>query len=1080
MEPADHGNPDRYLDEPPLDTSAGAGSPDAASFEAGGRQSDSSQFDTYLCELNQRYPRSADIRWDEEAEKNPHLAHRIRAHASNLNFVWPPANEPSQRRLSRAEAKKRIRDVIGGYRLEHLIGCGGMGAVYEAVHSNGTRAALKLILARHSGDDRYLERFRREVALQADLDHPHVCKVLDHGTQRDASGEESAYLVMELLDGETLDRLISRDISQELFTSELLPAFEGVLDALSYVHARDIVHRDIKPGNIFRRTDGQLLLLDFGIARVEIADQSSITETGAIVGTYQYMAPEQLQVTEHLTAQADLYSLGVVLHECATRRKLVATTSVPQTMMAIISERPTRLGKLAPNLPAGLSHIVERLLEKRPADRYPDAQAVLVDWRKLLRGETVRVPLAQRRRRLTHWAKAHKFHLLSALILLLAALVIGFAMSWRREKRRVESAVDRVLQGPIASVSVEASELPESRWAEVRERLAALTAGEAAGSEPRLRRALALERDGGEFPRPIDDELLACTDPSLLSRSLEFLDTLPVEQRERCALLLTESDGPSNPGRVLTAAALLAHDRPVAETHPRLREFVPTLVTQLGELGVAAALRWTPLFRSITSLTAPQFRERWQRATERQERQDALRLFLGNDPSEAVANAVAAFDEGEAADVEPCVETLRAHTDGKSDLLARAEQIREQLVREPDDADLVHQESLAMVAAHQACALAQLGEGRLLRDVFESAETPQLVLAWTIENAGKTGLHVDDLLALLEQASTPAAKRAILLALGSFVGDRLEGRDLTTIEGVAIEAWISEPSASVHSAATWLLAHLDRLPDEPPAARGLAAERAWRYHPLGLILLRLEVDLPNGKTRRLEVAATELPFSLYRKFATTTGRDFDPMVSRSVPDGAAGMQPNWPLAGMSIGEAFELCNWLSETDDPPVPVAFLTDGPESQQILTQGREILRTRGFRPWTQIEYAGLCSQLVGREQLGIAVQCRAFDAYGQIQRQLKSRYGPVFGAKPGPAGVFGILGNVSEYALPEAGDGALEIGPGSWVVYGCGGNSKVAEHVFADCNMHRQSAPSFKAWSSISHQWFGLRIVRLLSEE
>ena len=259
--------------------------------------------------------------------------------------------------------------LFGAYVIERCIGHGGMGAVYEARHRElGKRVALKALHRRIAADARARARFLAEGRATSRLRHPHVVDVSDHGIL-----EGVPFLVMEFLEGETLEQLIARQgpLSVERAVEIMLP----VCAAVSATHQEGIVHRDLKPANIFVSRDRlgreQTKVLDFGVSKIESADVDGLTSTGALLGTPWYMSPEQAQDPRNAHAASDQYTLAVILAECVTGRRAFEGRSLYPVLRNIVLGAMLKPRSLRPELPEDFEAIILRAASVDISARYP-------------------------------------------------------------------------------------------------------------------------------------------------------------------------------------------------------------------------------------------------------------------------------------------------------------------------------------------------------------------------------------------------------------------------------------------------------------------------------------------------------------------------------------------------------------------------------------------------------------------------------------------------------------------------------------------------------------------------------------
>ena len=267
------------------------------------------------------------------------------------------------------------RALQGRYKIEREIGRGGTAVVYRAVGvANGDLVAVKVLLP-SAITALGVGRFVREAALAGALDHPNILPIHEAG-----ESEGIPYCVMPCVEGESLRALLTPRMDR---MARAVAIAALVADALQHAHARGIVHRDIKPENVLLWGD-RVVVTDFGVGRaLHAAGGGTLTETGYIVGTPEYMSPEQVAGDPGLDGQSDLYSLGLVLYEMLAGELPFAGTSVLKVMTARLVEHPRPLRDLRPDAPAGLTELVHRLLNAAPDDRPADAAEVAAALRRL-------------------------------------------------------------------------------------------------------------------------------------------------------------------------------------------------------------------------------------------------------------------------------------------------------------------------------------------------------------------------------------------------------------------------------------------------------------------------------------------------------------------------------------------------------------------------------------------------------------------------------------------------------------------------------------------------------------------------
>src|ERR1700759_2458675 len=253
------------------------------------------------------------------------------------------------------------------YELEELVGTGGMSSVFRA-HDRllDRKVALKVLHQQYSDDDDYVEGFRREARAVAGLSHPNIVTVIDRGEH-----EDRQFIVFEYVEGENLKRLIERRGPAPVTTA--LQLGMETARVLSFAHQQALVHRDVKPQNVLLNGDGAAKVTDFGIAR-SLDVQHGMTQTGTVLGTSDYIAPEQAQgqrVDEH----TDVYSLGVVLYELLTSEVPFPGENFVAVAMRHINEPPPPIRDKRPDVPPRVEAAVQKAMAKRPEDRFPTMAA---------------------------------------------------------------------------------------------------------------------------------------------------------------------------------------------------------------------------------------------------------------------------------------------------------------------------------------------------------------------------------------------------------------------------------------------------------------------------------------------------------------------------------------------------------------------------------------------------------------------------------------------------------------------------------------------------------------------------------
>jgi serine/threonine-protein kinase len=318
--------------------------------------------------------------------------------------------------------------VADRYRIDSQLGAGGMGAVFAASNLlTGKRVALKWMLPAAARSPEIAERLLREAKAAARVSHPNIVDIYDVG-----SDGEAPFLVMELLSGEPLSARLERGrLSVEELPPLLLPALRG----LAAAHRAGVIHRDLKPDNIFLCTDPdggppRPRVLDFGISKLLSDSVDNLTRTGSIMGTPFYMAPEQLRGAKDVDARTDVYAIGVIMYELLTGHVPFSAQTFPALIYAIANDRPTPVSAIAPRVPLSLVRIVERAMAREPRDRYASVEELIADLEAFARSprNEPSAKLGGRRPR------AGRVRVIAAFILGVGLLLAGSVWFWSARK----------------------------------------------------------------------------------------------------------------------------------------------------------------------------------------------------------------------------------------------------------------------------------------------------------------------------------------------------------------------------------------------------------------------------------------------------------------------------------------------------------------------------------------------------------------------------------------------------------------------------------------------------------------------
>ncbi len=355
--------------------------------------------------------------------------------------------------------------IAGRYELEELVGHGGMSSVYKARDSLLERnVALKILHEQYNADEEFVERFKREARSVAQLQHPNIVTVIDRGEEG-----RRQYIVFEYVDGENLKELVVR--KGRLDVREALEIALEVARGLAFAHEHGVVHRDVKPQNVLLNGDGGAKVTDFGIART--VDVEGMTETGMVLGTSNYIAPEQAS-GKPVDAHTDVYSLGVVLYELLAGEVPFPGESFVAVAMKHVHEPPPNLLEKRGDVPLRLAEAVDRALEKDPEQRFPtmdgfaaELEACLAELDQGEGGDTTTVVPAFRRPRRRKQVSGLPVGITLLAVLAIGAIVLGLLTlgGGKGERNSVGAAISMAgvdAYDPFGDGSEHAKEAPNT------------------------------------------------------------------------------------------------------------------------------------------------------------------------------------------------------------------------------------------------------------------------------------------------------------------------------------------------------------------------------------------------------------------------------------------------------------------------------------------------------------------------------------------------------------------------------------------------------------------------------------------
>jgi serine/threonine-protein kinase len=368
--------------------------------------------------------------------------------------------------------------LSGKFLINRKVGQGGMGAVYEATHTQlGKRVAVKVLLEKYAQREAIVKRLRQEAQLASSVGNEHIIDITDIGTTEDGR----TYVVMEFLEGESLAECLGREI--KLSEQRILKVISQAASALAAAHAKGVVHRDIKPENLFllkRKEQDFVKVVDFGISKSLRAsgeeEVQRLTQTGMVLGTPLYMSPEQARGDDELDARVDIYALGVIMYECATGTVPFVGNNYLSVISQVLNETPKPIRELRPEISDEFEAVVGKAMEKNKTERYASANEMLADLSALLDDpthSTERARITGPRRRLQKKLSSSRYIVWIggvAVIIAAVAVTVKVMMGGSNAKPVVTPPDAQVAVAPPDAVAVappDAEVVPQEKLLEI-------------------------------------------------------------------------------------------------------------------------------------------------------------------------------------------------------------------------------------------------------------------------------------------------------------------------------------------------------------------------------------------------------------------------------------------------------------------------------------------------------------------------------------------------------------------------------------------------------------------------------------